>query len=52
MFEIYRDAAAYEAHLLTPHYKKFRATTDAIVKSRKLIDVKAISLATKPGVMP
>jgi len=52
VFEIYRDAAAYEAHLLTPHYKKFRATTDAIVKSRKLIDVKAISLATKPGVMP
>jgi 4-carboxymuconolactone decarboxylase len=51
VFEIYRDAAAYQAHLLTPHFKKFRATTDAMVKSRKLIDVKAISVAAKPGIM-
>ena len=52
VLEIYRDPAAYQAHLLTPHFKKFRATTDAIVKSRKLIDATPISLATKPGVTP
>jgi quinol monooxygenase YgiN len=52
VFEIYRDAAAYQAHLLTPHFRKFRATTDAMVKSRRLIDLKAISLAAKPGVVP
>src|SRR5262245_43570868 len=31
VFEIYRDAAAYQAHLQTPHFKKFRATTDVMV---------------------
>jgi 4-carboxymuconolactone decarboxylase len=51
VFEIYRDAAAYQAHLLTPHFRKFRETTDAMVKSRKLMDVTAISLAAKPGMI-
>jgi quinol monooxygenase YgiN len=52
VFEIYRDQAAYQAHLQTPHFKKFRATTDAMVKSRTLMDAAPLSLATKPGVMP
>jgi quinol monooxygenase YgiN len=52
VFEIYRDAAAYQAHLQTPHFEKFRATTDDMVKSRRLIDATAISLATKQGVTP
>ena len=52
VFEIYRDRAAYDAHLLTPHFRRFRATTDTMVKSRRLIDATAISLATKAGVTP
>ncbi len=52
VFEIYRDPAAYQAHLQTSHFKKFRAATDDMVKSRKLIDATPISLATKPGVAP
>jgi quinol monooxygenase YgiN len=52
VFEIYRDPAAYQAHLQTPHFKKFRATTDTMVTSRKLMDVTPVSLATKPGVVP
>jgi quinol monooxygenase YgiN len=52
VLEIYRDPAAYQTHLQTPHFKAFRATTDAMVKSRKLIDAVPISLATKPGVAP
>jgi quinol monooxygenase YgiN len=52
VFEIYRDAAAYQAHLQTAHFKKFRSTTDAMVKSRKLIDAMPVSLATKPGATP
>jgi quinol monooxygenase YgiN len=52
VFEIYRDPAAYQAHLSTPHFKKFRATTDAMVRSRTLIDAAPLSLATKPGVTP
>ena len=52
VFEVYRDPAAYQAHLQTPHFKKFRATTAVMVKSRRLSDAVPISLATKPGVTP
>jgi quinol monooxygenase YgiN len=52
VFEIYRDPAAYQTHLQTAHFRKFRATTDGMVKARKLIDATPISLATKPGVAP
>ena len=47
VFEIYRDADAYKAHIQTPHFKNFRAATDSMVKSRKLIDVVPVSLAAK-----
>ena len=47
VFEIYRDADAYKAHIQTPHFQKFRATTDNMVKSRRLIDTVPISLAAK-----
>jgi len=52
VFEIYRDPAAYQAHLQTPHFKKFRDTTNAMVTSRKLMDATPVSLATKPGATP
>lgn len=52
VLEIYRDPAAYQAHLLTPHFKKFRTATDAMVKSRRLIDATPLSLATKAGAAP
>ena len=47
VFEIYPDADAYTTHLETPHFKKFRATTDKMVKSRKLIDTVPIALGAK-----
>jgi quinol monooxygenase YgiN len=43
VFEIYTDQAAYAAHLETPHYKKFRAEIQGMIKSVKLIDVTALS---------
>jgi len=52
VFEIYRDPAAYQAHVQTAHFQRFRATTDAMVRSRKLLDAVPVSLATKPGVTP
>ncbi len=52
VFEIYRDAAAYESHLQTAHFRKFRTTTEAMVRGRRLIDMDAVSLATKPGAVP
>jgi quinol monooxygenase YgiN len=47
VFEIYRDIEAYRAHIQTLHFKNFRDTTDHMVRSRKLIDAVAISLAAK-----
>jgi quinol monooxygenase YgiN len=47
VFEIYADADAYKAHLETPHFKKFRESTNEIVKSRKLIDTVPIMLGAK-----
>ena len=47
VFEMYRDEDAYKTHVQTAHFKKFRATTDNMVKSRKLIDTVPISLAAK-----
>ncbi len=48
VFEVYTDAAAYAAHLEMPHFKQFRATTDKMVLSRKLIDAVPLVLAAKP----
>jgi len=48
VFEIYRDMDAYKAHLQTDHFKKYKATTEKMVKSLKLILVQAIALGAKP----
>lgn len=47
VFEVYVDEAAYRAHLETPHFKKFRADTEKIVTSRRLMDAVPIILGTK-----
>ena len=47
VFEIYADEIAYKTHLETPHFQKFRTTTEKMVKSRKLFDATAIILAAK-----
>jgi quinol monooxygenase YgiN len=47
MFEIYTDADAYQTHVETPHFRKFRATTESMVKSRELIDAVPIVLGAK-----
>ncbi len=47
VFEMYTDAAAYATHLETPHFKKFRATTDKMVLSRKLLDAAPVVLGAK-----
>lgn len=47
VFEIYQDVDAYRAHVQTPHFQKFRAVTDNMVKSRTLMDMIPVSLAAK-----
>lgn len=47
IFEIYKDQAAYESHLQTPHFKKYKTETQGIVKSLKLIETEPILLGRK-----
>lgn len=47
VFEVYADETAYKKHLDTPHFKLFRAQTDALVVSRTLFDTVPIVLGTK-----
>jgi len=48
VFEIYADVDAYKAHLETAHFKKYKATTQDMVKSLKLRDTVPILLRAKP----
>ena len=47
IFEAYADEAAYRAHLETPHFKKYKAGTQTMVKSLKLVETNPIVLGTK-----
>lgn len=47
VFEIYADQKAYEAHLQTPHFKKYKSTTKAMVKSLELMETLPIALESK-----
>lgn len=47
VFEIYKNIDAYKAHLEAPHFKKYKATTEAMVKSLKLVPVTPVMLGTK-----
>ena len=48
VFEMYADVDAYKAHLETAHFKKYKATTQNMVKSLKLRDTIPILLWAKP----
>jgi quinol monooxygenase YgiN len=47
VFEIYRDRNAYEAHLGSDHFKKYKATTEKMVKSLKLVQTVPIMLGAQ-----
>jgi len=46
LLEIYANKEAYESHLKTPHFQKYKTTTLKMVKSLCLIDMSAIDPAT------
>lgn len=46
-FEMYADEAAYRAHMGSPHFQKYVATTKAMIVSRKLIDTVPVQLSAK-----
>ena len=47
IFEMYADADAYKAHLESPHFKKYKATTQQMVKSLKLVETIPVMLGAK-----
>jgi quinol monooxygenase YgiN len=47
VFEIYRDEDAYRLHLEAAHFKKYKATTEKMVKSLKLVPSTPITLGGK-----
>ena len=48
ILEIYADTAAYQAHIQTPHFKKYKATVEHMVTKLELEDVRLIGAAKKP----
>lgn len=49
ILEIYADTAAYQAHIATPHFLKYKETVENMVLSLELVDVNLIAAAKKPG---
>jgi quinol monooxygenase YgiN len=47
VFECYACRAAYEHHITTAHFIKYKTATQTMVKSLTLIDVDPIALAAK-----
>jgi len=47
VFEMYADVDAYKSHIETPHFKKYKTTTQGMVKSLRLRDTVPISLSAK-----
>ena len=47
VFEIYRDREAYLAHLQAPHFLKYKATVETMVKSLKLVPVDPVMLGSQ-----
>jgi quinol monooxygenase YgiN len=46
LLEIYADREAYQAHLKTPHFQKYKTSTLKMVKSLKLIDMNSLDPQT------
>jgi quinol monooxygenase YgiN len=47
LFETYRDAAAYESHLQSPHFKTYKHRTQQMVKNLRLLETEPILLGSK-----
>jgi len=47
MFEVYASEEAYQSHIQSPHFKKYKITVEKMVKSLELVDVVPILLESK-----
>ena len=48
VFEVYAGENAYQAHLKTPHFLKYKSGTLKMVKSLELVEVAPIAMEIKP----
>lgn len=49
LLEAYADQAAYDAHLRSPHFLKYKALTSTMVLSLRLVETDPIMMRAKPG---
>jgi quinol monooxygenase YgiN len=49
ILEIYADTTAYQKHLATAHFRKYKATVEHMVKKLQLVEVNLIGSAKQPG---
>lgn len=47
ILEIYADTAAYNSHIRTSHFKKYKETVKDMVKSLELVNVTLVGVAKK-----
>jgi quinol monooxygenase YgiN len=47
ILETYADVDAYKAHIESPHFKKYKTNTEAMVKSLKLVETDPVLLGAK-----
>lgn len=50
ILEIYESRTAYETHLQSPHFQKYKTTTLPMVKSLKLVDMQTLDPATMSAI--
>ncbi|QEC80380.1 antibiotic biosynthesis monooxygenase [Mucilaginibacter ginsenosidivorax] len=51
VFEVYANEAAYQAHLQTVHFLKYKSGTLKMVKSLELVEVAPIAMEIKPALI-
>jgi quinol monooxygenase YgiN len=49
ILETYASVAAYQAHIQTEHFKKYKVTVEHMVQSLELADVEPIAVEAKKG---
>jgi len=47
IFETYADRNAYQSHLKTPHFLRYKSATEHMIKSLKLVETDPIYLGAK-----
>lgn len=47
LLEVYASLDAYQAHIQSPHFLKYKAGTAAMVRTLRLIDVDPVVMAAK-----